>query len=59
MDLPMDVAHTVHECVINEPTIATAITDDQMAEIDLSFYDALAYGLCSGGASSVPGYHRI
>lgn len=54
MDLPIDPINIVQEYTIEPQTMVSSMPLDEMAEVDLSFYDTLAYGLCSGTASSRP-----
>lgn len=51
LDLPHEPV-VVHEYVIQAEVKASAYEGLEIT--DLSFYDALAYGFCSGSASSGP-----
>jgi hypothetical protein len=43
---------SIAECKTEETISTSQFLEYEMSETDLSFYDALACGLCSGNASS-------
>ena len=55
LDVPQQPA-IVHECIVDGEITSM---QQELKILDLSFYDVLAGGLCSGDASSRPGQDRI